>query len=277
LLVNVSTGGNSVDVYLNFTPPATPYPIYCKGWWKYHPQWPFHSSGATTNDDNNKWWNFNFGGGDYAVDEWYLQFNDASVTSVNVTDAQISTSGVAEGTFDSPDANNHNGGNSTYWNHEPTSFNGTTTATVWQNREVEIVADSRSWTAGGVGYVNAWANRVQSVFYVGRTDKGSVNPTQRGINWGGYARDRGVTAFRAFADLVFDIGYTGDVAVPRLMLGDQPTFASCTNLEYQPPISWADDLIVANCWKGALSAGLVYPYVITGAGTVIARPAMTMN
>lgn len=288
LNLNTSTGGNDVDVTKNFpSTPATPYPIWAQGWFCFHPLWFFNTGAAPPeNDENKKFLNFNYGtGNDYAADEWYTNYDDGSVTSVNVTHAQISTNAAAEGTWEVPPTGHQGGGvnSATFWGDEDTSFNGTTTSTNWSCREIEMVADTVSWTTGGKGYFNEWGTRLslgtyrsQSVNYIGKTDK-AVNVGSRSFNWGGYARARSATNFRFGGDEFMLIGSTGDVTVNRLMLGDQPTLAACTKLVYQTPVSWADGQIIATCWKGALSSGPVYPYVYNRNGTVVSGTVRTMT
>lgn len=282
---NTATGGNDVDVTKTLPSTTVPYPIWMKGWFCYHPQWLFGE--GSPSDDNNKYFNFNYatGGNDYAADEWYFNYDDGSVTGVTKTNVQVSTNGAAEGTFEVPPTGHQGGGvnSATFWGNEDTSFNGTTSSTNWSCREIEMVADTVSWTTTGKGYCNIWGSnlsantyRSQACNYIGITDK-AVNVGQRSVNWGGYARSRSATNFRFFADLFLAIGSTGDVTVNRLVLGDASTLAACTRIEYQPLVSWADGSITATCWKGKLQAGPVYPYAYNRNGTVVAGAVRTMN
>jgi len=283
---NTPTGGNDVDVTKTLPSRTTPYPVWLKWWFCYHPLWLFGEGSPA--DDNNKYFNFNYatGGDDYAVDEWYFNYDDGSVTSVAKIHGEVSTNGATEGTFEVPPVGHQGGGfhSATFWpNGEDTSFNGGTTSTNWCCREIEFVADTVSWTTTGKGYINIWGTklsastyRFQACNYIGITDK-VVNVGQRSVNLGGYARSRSASNFRFTADLFVTIGSTGDVTVNRLVLGNAATLAACTVIEYQPLVSWADGAITATCWKGKLQTGTVYPYIYNRNGTVVAGSPVTLS
>ena len=81
----------------------------------------------------------------------------------------------------------------------------------------------------------------------------------------------GITLPPHGADITIDSSASGAgaVQVARVLVGNASTYAACTILEPQVPISWAKVLSPFTFWKGNLTTGSTgYVYVMTEAGVV---------
>lgn len=137
-------------------------------------------------------------------------------------------------------------------------------AGAWVKQEVQIKIDPTS------GRLEMWENNGRNVDYTGRTD--NYPGSGRSIGLGGFARSsNNANNRRYFADIYVDNSFR------RLVLANNATYASATIVEPQPCTAWADGSITATCNKGALSAGAVYPFVQTAAGTWTGLTSLTMN
>lgn len=257
-----TNNSNDVSVFKGFTLPASPdFAVYIRYNFKSAYDWAFGNNGG---DDNYKTMYYNQASGAFnGPNYWYWQYNDGSLTGNTLQNVSVSTNPGSPAIAQYPDGN---GVSSLFWGSEATPFYNK----LWNTRESEFRVTEATGLPGG-GYYREYVNRLRSVNYAGRLEDGN-NGTARTIGIiNPYARSRGPNNFAAGADITIDSSASGvgAVQVARVLVGNASTYAACTILEPQVPISWATGSIPFTFWKGNLTTGSTgYVYVMTEAGVV---------
>lgn len=135
----------------------------------------------------------------------------------------------------------------------------------WAKVEIEIIH-----TTASSGRIRVWEDGKLVVEYNGSNTWSSTGTYTEMI--GGYARDRGISNWRYWADMYYD------TSLCRVVIGNSGTYNNCTIREVQIPTSWTDTRIAININKGVFgSSGTVYLYVIDSAGNVSPAKAITLG